>query len=313
MTPTALVTGGAGFIGSHLTELLVSKGWRVRVLDDLSTGHLANLQAVTNRIDFVQGSITDRPTLERAVADIDVVFHLAAKVFVSESFQHPIQYQRVNVDGTAQLLNSARRAGVKRFVLSSTCAVYGDTVDLPIAETSGTKPLSPYAENKLAAEALGRQVAGEGAMSFTALRYFNVYGHRQDPRSAYSGVISRFAEAIRRGQTPTIFGTGSQTRDFVSVRDVAMANLLAATVLQAGFKVYNVGTGKETSISQLWRLMAVASETAFEAEYKPARAGDIIRSVADTRAISEGLGFVPCTALEVGVRALVERQTGRGN
>lgn len=306
LNPIALVTGGAGFIGSHLTEHLVSNGWRVRVLDDLSTGHRENLAAVSGRIEFILGSITDKAAVVRAVAGVEVVFHLAAKVFVPESFEKPADYERVNVRGTALLLDAARKAGVRRVVFSSTCAVYGDTTDLPIAETAPTKPMSPYAANKLAAEELGRKAAATGGPAFTALRYFNVYGPRQDPRSAYSGVITRFSHVVAKNLSPTIYGDGSQTRDFVFVGDVANANLLAACHVSGASAIYNVGTNIETSIRDLWRLIAQARGAKQEPQFLPARSGDILRSVANIHEIREKLGFSPATAIRDGILALTQ-------
>lgn len=303
LTQTALVTGGAGFIGSHLTEHLLAKGWRVRVLDDLSTGHEKNLSAVSDRIEFTRGSITDATTVRRVLEGVEVVFHLAAKVFVPESFEKPAEYERVNVRGTALLLATAKKAGVRRAVLSSTCAVYGDTTDLPITETTPPKPLSPYAANKLAAEELGRAAAADG-LAFTALRYFNVYGSRQDPRSAYSGVISRFADAIRKRERVTIYGDGSQTRDFIHVSDVVRANFEAAQQIEPDFAIYNVGTGRETSIKGLFELMTGAQIAEADVRYLPARGGDIIRSVANAALIRHSLGFEARAEMNVQLRVL---------
>jgi len=341
-TKLALVTGGAGFIGSHLVEHLLTQGWKVRVLDELSTGHRSNLSAVEGKIEFIEGSITDGVTVERAAEGVEAVFHLAAKVFVPESFGKPEEYERVNVVGTAQILAAARNSGVRRVVFSSTCAVYGNTTALPITETAPSNPLSPYAQTKLAGEKLGREQAGTGGPGFSALRYFNVYGPRQDPRSAYSGVISRFADALAQGIPPTIYGDGKQTRDFIYMRDVARANLLAATQPDEPFAIYNVGTGKETTINELVECMAGFQKASQASEpvrpndaranaaesggggsfqptapsaigrppistvhYLPARTGDILRSVADVSLAAIKLGFAAQTTVNNGVAHLL--------
>ncbi|HVZ64210.1 MAG TPA: SDR family NAD(P)-dependent oxidoreductase [Opitutaceae bacterium] len=305
MTRTALVTGGAGFIGSHLAEHLLADGWQVRVLDDLSTGTRANLAAAEGKIEFIQGDVTDTAMVERSVADMEVIFHLAAKVFVPESFEAPTEYQHVNVHGTETLLAAAKKAGVRRVVFSSTCAVYGDTADLPIAEKSPTKPLSPYAATKLAAEQIGRKIAAMGGPAFTVLRYFNVYGPRQNPRSAYSGVITRFVDALGKQKAPQIFGTGEQTRDFIHVSDVVRANILVAAERPDLIATYNVGTGKETTINELFRWLAEAQGTAQAPTYLPARAGDVIRSVADISLIAKERNFVPRASVRTELRNLL--------
>lgn len=303
-TKLALVTGGCGFIGSHVVERLIAEGWLVRIVDDLSTGHLHNIEAVRDRVEFLEGSITDAALLRRATEGVETVFHLAAKVFVPESFEKPEEYERVNVHGTAMLLEAAKQVGVRRVVFSSTCAVYGDTTELPIAETAPTKPLSPYAANKLAAEELGRKAALAGGPAFTALRYFNVYGPRQDPRSAYSGVISKFFDALSRDVSPTIYGDGTQTRDFVFVGDIARANLLAATRDDAVFACYNLGTGREISVNEALRIISVLRNSSRVPHYSSARQGDIVRSFAEARLIREKLGFTAQTGIQDGLRVL---------
>lgn len=308
---TALVTGGAGFIGSHLVGHLIASGWKVRVLDDLSTGQLGNLDPIADKVDFIHGSVTDEATLVRVVAGVEVIFHLAAKVFVPESFEKPMEYERVNVLGTAGLLAAAKNAGVRRMVFSSTCAVYGETDDLPIAETAPTKPVSPYATNKLMAETLGSQAAALGGPAFTALRYFNVYGSRQDPRSPYSGVISKFADALRKGTLPVIYGDGQQTRDFIHVSDVARANLLAAQQSDPAFATYNIGSGSEISIQRLWEIISAVSRTrsgglALVPDRRPARPGDISRSRADTGLAQRALGWSPSTTPEAGLKEIMD-------
>jgi UDP-glucose 4-epimerase len=301
---TALVTGGAGFIGSHLVELLVADGRRVRVMDNLSTGLMANMTGVEGRVEFLQGDITDPTRVKAALRDIEVVFHLAASVFVPESFDNPQQYQRVNVEGTRCILSGAILQGVRHVVFSSTCAVYGHPVTLPLPETHPTNPLSPYAANKLAAEELGGMTASTGP-AFTVLRYFNVYGSRQDPRSRYSGVISRFADALGHNQPVTMHGDGHQTRDFIHVDDVVRANLLAAGA-NTPHAIYNVGTGRETSIAQLSELIARIMGAPSKPAYLPRRDGDISKSVANPDLISGRLGFRAEISLENGLQALLQ-------
>ena len=301
----ALVTGGAGFIGSHLVDRLIMEGWRVRVIDDLTTGNISNLSKVDRKVEFFQGSITDAELVGRAVQGVEVIFHFAAKVFVPESFKIPSQYEHTNVHGTDILLKAARMAGVGRLILSSTSAVYGDAAKLPISEQSLTAPMSPYACNKLAAEELGRKAASDGGIAFTALRYFNVYGLRQDPRSTYSGVISRFAENIGKNIAPTIYGDGLQTRDFINVGDVARANLLAAMSERTGYSVYNVGSGLETSINDLFQRMTLITGSTLVARHELRRHGEVSRSLANIDKIKSELGFAPRVQLKEGLSELL--------
>lgn len=296
-----LVTGGAGFIGSHLTELLVGRGEQVRVLDDLSTGHLQNLDSVLGKIEFIRGSVADETAIVRAVAGVEVVFHLAAKVSVPESFEKPDEYEKVNVHGTAQLLDAARKAGVRRVVFSSSCAVYGDTTDLPIKETAPPKPLSPYAANKLAAEELGLKVAADG-LAFTALRYFNVFGPRQDPRSPYSGVISLLADRARSGQPFTVHGDGGQSRDFIAVADVAEANVRAATRPGAASGVANICTGRRLSLNELIATIERISGRPIDRRAGAPRPGDIRASLGCPDVAQRELGFVAAVGLEAGLQ-----------
>ena len=307
----ALVTGGAGFIGSHVVERLRKAGWRVRVIDDFSTGSRENLTSAAKSIEIIEGSVTDSTLLERACQGSDVVFHLAAKASVPESFKKPKEYERVNVFGTDCVLKAARNAGAKRVVFSSTCAVYGDARKLPINENAPTNPLSPYAVTKLAGEDRGRLLAGAGGPAFTVLRYFNVYGLRQNPRSAYSGVISRFVEALHQGEAPTIFGDGRQTRDFVHVRDVAEANWLAANADIGPFGVFNVGTGTETSILELLNLLARLEGRPVVPRWLPARQGEIARSVAEASGGAARLDFMARTKLRRGLMELLSGSAPR--
>jgi UDP-glucose 4-epimerase len=221
-----LVTGGAGFIGSHLVEALLARGDTVRVLDNLSSGYLDNLAAAFDRIEFIQGDIRDEAAVKNAVAGVDFIFHLAGMVSVPQSMIQPLEAELANAGGTLNLLQAAGEAGVQCFVFSSTCAVYGDEPTLPKTETMLPEPKSPYAVAKLAAEHYCRVYNNSFNLKTVVFRYFNVFGPRQDPSSAYSGVISIFVDKLSQGVIPTIFGDGQQTRDFVYVGDVVRANYL---------------------------------------------------------------------------------------
>ena len=247
----ALVTGGAGFIGSHLTEALVNRGIRVTVVDNLSTGHRRNIAHLKAGVSFVEGDIRDAELLGRVTAGCDVVFHQAAVVSVTQSVQDPSYSCEVNDLGTVRVLDASRKNGVKRVVLASSSAVYGDDPTLPKTENMPARPLTPYAVQKLTGEYYAASFGGLYGLETTCLRYFNVYGPRQDPSSPYSGVISIFMTRASSKTAPTIYGDGSQSRDFVFVEDVVQANLLAATRSEAIGRVFNVGTGQAIRIDEL--------------------------------------------------------------
>jgi UDP-glucose 4-epimerase len=238
-----LVTGGAGFIGSNLAERLIGDGVQVRVLDNLTTGFLENLKPFLGDIDFKQGDVRDLDTLQEVMVGVEVVFHQAAVVSVPKSVEDPIETAMVNDLGTLHVLEAARRAGVRRVVFASSCAVYGDLPQLPKREDVETKPLSPYAASKLHGETHAVLYGDLYGLETVCLRYFNVYGPKQDPTSPYSGVISIFMDRAVRGELPTIFGDGEQYRDFVYVADVVQANLLAAYRDNIAGAIINVGTG----------------------------------------------------------------------
>jgi len=301
---TCLVTGGAGFIGSHLTRALLGLGARVRVLDDLSTGHRRNLAP---GVEFVEGSVADGEAVGRAAAGCRFVFHLGAMVSVPQSVAEPERCVTSNIAGTQRVLTAARAAGVRRVVLASTCAVYGDKPNLPSTEGDQTVCCSPYAASKLAGEALCQAFSRTGGPSTACLRLFNVYGPGQDPKSAYAAVISAFAAALREGRTPIIFGDGEQSRDFVYVGDVVRANLLAAaSTAELQGEVFNVGTGRRTSLLTLLHTMAMLSGRPSQAEHRPARAGDVRHSQADASRIRAAFGFEARTSIEQGLRTTLE-------
>ncbi len=303
---TSLVTGGAGFIGSHIVDALVARGDNVRVVDNLSSGHLENLTQVMDQIDFIEGDIRDEATLERATTGTDYIFHLAAMVSVPESMEKPLEAELINAVGTLKLLQAAKAAGTHRLVLSSTCAVYGDEPTLPKTEPMSTHPKSPYAISKLTAEAYCQLFTEAYRQEAAILRYFNVFGPRQDPSSPYSGVISIFVDRLARGIAPFIFGDGEQSRDFVFVQDVVRANLLAASTKEAAGKVFNIGAGRQVSINDLFAILRDIFELDVEPHYKEARGGDILHSYSDPALAAEVLGWQAQISFEEGLDRLVE-------
>jgi len=304
-----LVTGGAGFIGSHLVEALLVRGDTVRVLDDLSSGHLENLSHLIDRIDFIEGNIRDGATVQQATTGVDFIFHLAALVSVPKSMAEPTEAELINAVGTLNVLNAAKAAGVQRLVLSSTCAVYGDDPTLPKTETMCPQPKSPYAISKLAAEYYCQIFNESFGLETVSLRYFNIFGPRQDPSSAYSGVISIFVDKLSQGLAPTIFGNGQQTRDFVFVDDVVRANLLAAEAPKAAGEIFNIGTGRPISINQLFENLRHIFNRDLKPNYRPARTGDILHSYANPSRAKTVLGWQAQVDFEKGLKRLVETQS----
>lgn len=297
-----LVTGGAGFIGSNLVERLVGEPLQVRVLDNLSSGFLENLEPFREYIDFKEGDVRDLGTLEEVMSDVEVVFHQAAVVSVPQSVEDPIETAMVNDLGTLNVLEAARHSGVTRVVFASSCAVYGDLAQLPKKEDMDTKPLSPYAATKLHGEIYAQLYGDLYGLETVCLRYFNVYGPRQDPTSPYSGVISIFMDKAVQGEVPTIYGDGEQYRDFVYVADVVQANLLAAYRENISGAVINVGTGNLVTVNSLWKEIAQRAGVQGEPERAPLRPGDIRESVADISRARELLGYEPRYSLEEGLQ-----------
>jgi UDP-glucose 4-epimerase len=306
MSRAALVTGGAGFIGSHLVDRLLACGWRVRVLDDFSTGRAANLAHLLGQAEVIRGDLRDRELVEKAVGGVEVVFHQAAVPSVPRSVAEPERTNDVNVTGTLGLLEASRRAGVRRVVFASSSSVYGDTPVLPKVETMPPCPLSPYALQKYAGERYCQLFHRLYGLETVALRYFNVYGPRQNPRSEYAAVIPRFATACLRGQPPTVFGDGGQTRDFTFVGDAVAANLLAADAAAAPGAVINVAGGRRVSLDELLRELRSLTGASVEARYQPARPGDVRDSLADLSCARELLGYEPKVELRSGLRWTVE-------
>ena len=302
----ALVTGGAGFIGGHVVEHLLRAGWEVRVLDDLSSGREQNLADARDHVELIRGDVRDAETVGRAVAGVEVVFHQAAIPSVPRSVEEPLRTNDVNVGGTLQVLEGARRAGARRVVFAASSAAYGDTKVLPKVETLTATPLSPYALQKYAGELYCHQYAVLYGLETVALRYFNIYGPRQDPASDYAAVIPRFVRAALSGERPTIFGDGEQTRDFTFVGDAARANLLAADAERAPGCVINVASGRRTSLNQLWDGIRRTLGSQLEPHYAPPRAGDVRDSLADLGRARELLGYEPSVGLAEGLRQTVE-------
>lgn len=305
------MTGGAGFIGSHLAERLLGLGHAVRVLDDFSTGRPENLAfgRGCQALEVVEGDIRDAATVEGAMAGVAGVFHEAALVSVPRSVERPDLSFDINAAGTLRVFEAARRAGVRRLVYASSAAVYGDAHSPPLRESMTPAPLSPYGLDKLYTEHLGALYASLYGLEPVALRYFNVFGPRQDPRSPYSGAISIFVDRMSRGEAPTIFGDGEQTRDFVYVLDVVQANLAAMLGPWRGFRVFNVGRGERLTLNALVGMLGRLLGTAVEPRYAEARAGDIRHSGADIAAIAAALGYAPEWAVERGLAALVAAET----
>jgi len=308
----ALVTGGAGFIGSHLVDALVHAGCRVTVLDNLSTGHLRNLHRSRQHITFVDGDIRDRDLVADLSRGCQVVFHLAAVVSVPQTVQDAIESADINEIGTLSVLDAARRNGVERVILSSSCAVYGDGPELPEQEKTPAHPRSPYALQKLAGEWHAALFADLFGLGTVCLRYFNVYGQRQDPASPYSGVISLFMKCATVQEAPLIYGDGQQCRDFVFVKDVVTANLLAASVEDAGGTVLNIGTGRIVTIQQLWEMIQEISGCRTAPEFRSERQGDIRKALADIGQARSELGFEPRYGFEEGLERTYDwyRNTG---
>lgn len=308
-----LVTGGAGFIGSHLVDALVARGDRVRVLDDLSSGKLANLAAHEpgppgsgRPVEFIEGDIVDADACARAMEGVDGVLHEGAQVSVPASVEDPVRSYDVNVRGTHQLLEAARAAGTQRFVMAASSAAYGESEELPKHEGMVPAPLSPYASGKVAGEHLLRVYGTCFGMKTVALRYFNVFGPRQADDSPYTGVIAIFVRQLLLGKTPTIFGDGGQTRDFTYVDNVVAANLAALECDVEPGAVINVGGAERVSLNDLYSVIAGELGGSPEPLYGPERAGDIRHSLASIERARELLGYEPRVAWQDGLRTTLE-------
>jgi nucleoside-diphosphate-sugar epimerase len=300
-----LVTGGAGFIGSHQAEELVRRGHTVRVADNLATGHRHNLAHVP-KVEFLEGDVADMAFATRAVAGMDYVLHQAAIPSVPKSVKDPATSNRANIDGTLNILLAARDAGVKRLVFAGSSSEYGDSETLPKREDMPSNPLSPYALQKVAGTEYCRMFTRLYGFETVVIRYFNVFGPRQDPGSPYSGVISLFATALIERRQPVIFGDGEQTRDFTYVANVVDGVLRACEAPQAPGEAINVACGTRISLNELLRTMNKIVGTNIEAIYKDGRAGDVRDSQADITKARTLLGYTPLVGLEEGLRHTLE-------
>lgn len=303
MRETALVTGGAGFIGSHLVEALLKRNWRVRVLDDFSSGSRDNLAGLG--VEIVEGDVRDPDTCAGCCRGVDSVFHLAAMVSVPGSVADPVTSHAVNVTGVMNMLMAARDQNVRRFVLSSSASVYGNSGAVPTPETAPLDPESPYATAKASAELYCRNFWKLYRLETVALRYFNVFGPRQSPGSPYAAVIPLFIAAVLEGRQPRIFGDGLQTRDFTHVRNVVQANLLAAERPGVAGEVFNVACGEEVPLREVLTRVEQLLECRIEPEYLPGRAGDVKRSCADISAAIERLHYRPVVGFAEGLAETV--------
>ncbi len=302
---TCLVTGGAGFIGSHLAAALVARGDKVTVLDNLSTGKLANLAAVRDAITFVEGSITDPETARRCCRGVDVVFHEAALASVPRSVDDPVTSHLHNVDGTLNMLVAARDAGVKRLVYAASSSAYGDSPSLPKREDMPYDPMSPYAVQKYVGELYLSVFAKLYGLSCVGLRYFNVFGPRQDPQSQYAAVVPIFITRLLAGEAPVINGDGTFSRDFTYIDNVVHANLCAADAPDPGGRTVNVACGDRFSLNELYALIQRHAGSDLPAIYGPARAGDVPHSQADISLAHEVIGYEPQIDFATGLARTV--------
>ena len=307
-----LVTGGAGFIGSHLVHALVAREHDVRMLDDYSTGRLSNLFGIVDSIHLVEGSITNRECVQRAVDEVDYCFHLAALPSVPRSIASPETTNEVNVDGSINVFLACRNAGVNRVIYASSSSVYGATSAEPLREDRPCAPMSPYAVSKFAIENYARVFATLYEMEIVGLRFFNVFGPKQDPNSPYAAAIPLFVSAIRGGQAPRVFGDGRQSRDFTYIDNVIDANLRAMDAPSPLFGVYNVACGASTSVLEIVNALNEIMETKLAPAFEPARPGEIPWSQADISKAQDTFGYAPIVDLREGLARTVEWVTGQG-
>ena len=301
-----VVTGGAGFIGSNTVEELVRRGHSVVVLDDFSAGKEENLAEIRNKITVIKGSITDIEAVRKAMHEAEYVLHLAARTSVPRSVKDPIETNRINIDGTLNVLVAARDAKAKRVVFAASSSAYGETPTLPKTETMRPEPISPYGVTKFVGEVYAQVFGRCYGLENVCLRYFNIFGPRQDPSSPYSGVLAKFCTAFLEDGQPVIFGDGEQTRDFTYVENAVQANLLACEAPNVSGKVFNIGTGSRFSLNQTVELLSKISGKKLEVKYDPPRDGDIRDSLADIAQARNFLGYDPQVGFEEGLRRTFE-------
>ena len=301
-----LVTGGAGFIGSNTVDELVRRGHSVVVLDDFSSGKEENLAEVRNKITFIKGSITDIEVVRKAMHEAEYVLHLAAKTSVPRSVKDPIETNKINIDGTLNVLVAAKELKVKRVVFAASSSAYGETPTLPKVETMQPEPISPYGVTKYVGELYGQTFGRCYGLENVALRYFNIFGPRQDPSSPYSGVLAKFCSAFLEDTQPVVFGDGEQTRDFTYVENAVQANLLACEAPSVSGKVFNVGVGGRVSLNEVVRALGKITGKTLETKYEPPRDGDIRDSQADITQARELLGYEPQVSFEEGLSRTYE-------
>ena len=311
MSANVLITGGAGFIGSHLARALLAAGERVRVLDNFSTGYRRNLDGIANDVEIAQGDLRDPDACSRACSCVDTVYHLAALGSVPRSVQDPLTTDSVNVGGTLQLLMAAQAQGVRRVVFSSSSSVYGNTAAVSKHEQLLPAPLSPYAVSKLAGEAYCRAFHQCYGLETIALRYFNVFGPRQDPNSPYAAAIPRFLDAFAANRAPVLYGDGRQTRDFTYVANVVEANRLAGRATGGIGDVFNIACGEQIPVRHVLDRLAVLLKKDIACEYQPRRTGDIEHSLASVEKARIVLGYAPIVGFEEGLRRTVKDFTAR--
>jgi nucleoside-diphosphate-sugar epimerase len=304
-TARYLVTGGAGFIGSHIAEALLDSGGSVRILDNLFTGREANVATLKGRAEFIQSDLRDFATVKAATQGVEVVFHQGAIASVPRSILDPVTTLETNINGTQNVLLAARDAGVRRVVFASSSSVYGNTPALPKREDMLTSPMSPYAVQKLSAELLCGVFTRIYGLETVALRYFNVFGPRQDPTSEYAAVIPRFLTALIEKRRPIVFGDGEQTRDFTYIENVVQANLLAASAPNAVGHAMNIGTGQQISLNTVLRLAGELLSVEVDPEYREPRPGDVRDSLADISLAQQLLGYKPTVSFRDGLAYVI--------